>query len=150
MKKMYKVDVDEKMMLANLLSVCYGIAERDVNELGIREIAGERLYLAMKRFEQYKYDIIASHLGKKGLLQLLNMRNRIADAIDLTNDFNDPSVTALMQKYDEIPNSYPDDLTKELEDLKEEYREVVEDIAKQYSEFFSLAAKGIKGFVEKH
>ena len=150
MKKMYKVDIDSKMMLANILSVCYSIAEKDVNELGIREIAGDKLYIAMKKYEQCKYDVIASHLGKKGLLQIINMRNRIADAVDLTNDFNDPSVTALMKKYDEIPESYSDDLKQDLELLKDEYKDVVEEIAKQYSEMFKKAAKGIKGFVEKH
>ena len=150
MKKMYKVDVDSKMMLANILSVCYSIAEKDVNELGIREIAGDKLYIAMKKYEQCKYDVIASHLGKKGLLQIINMRNRIADAVDLTNDFNDPSVIALMQKYDAIPESYSDDLKQDLESLKDEYKDVVEEIAKQYSEMFKKAAEGIKGFVEKH
>lgn len=150
MKKMYKVDVDSKMMLANILSVCYSIAEKDVNELGIREIAGDKLYIAMKKYEQCKYDVIASHLGKKGLLQIINMRNRIADAVDLTNDFNDLSVTALMKKYDEIPESYSDDLKQDLELLKDEYKDVVEEIAKQYSEMFKKASKGIKGFVEKH
>ena len=150
MKKMYKVDVDSKMMLSNILSVCYSIAEKDVNELGIREIAGDKLYIAMKKYEQCKYDVIASHLGKKGLLQIINMRNRIADAVDLTNDFNDPSVTALMKKYDEIPESYSDDLKQDLELLKDEYKDVVEEIAKQYSEMFKKASKGIKGFVEKH
>ena len=143
------IDVDSKMMLADILSICYGIADKDVRDLSIEEIAGEELYQAMRKFEKSKYDVIASHLGKKGLIDLIESRNKIAEAIDETNLITDPKVQDAIKEYYDIPLSYSDELTTDLTALNEEYKETVEQIAQKYTEFFNKAKMGIEGFIER-
>lgn len=148
MLTMRKIEVDSSMLLADILRYCYADVEYNVRDRHIDELEiSDKIEKAMTKFEKARWDLIAEHFGKKGLLSFIEKRNLIVDNIHEDNNIDNALIQWQKLETELYSNA---DYKADLNGLFKEYREEIMIVKQKYDDLFNNVMAGAGNIISRH